>query len=182
MPTPQEKNTPMKTSFKDLADLKKHLKFLAQDEIGEALKMYQSILAEESRKINDIIGQLGRYNRTNKDFNGGILKMEDRNREFARIRYALTQMIDDLEQADIGIVYEAVQKMEYNNSKGEAILLDLAQLKQKGLHQQATLVIEKINRIQEAAIIETDPSIQFKYEQQIAKAEQQLRAIKEQLG
>ena len=43
-------------------------------------------------------------------------------------------------------------------------------------------LVEKINKIREAYIIETDPSIKFKYEKQIAEAEQQLQEIKGQLG
>jgi len=179
-PTPSITTT-VKTSFKDLSDLKRHLKSLAEDDLGQALKVYQSSLTDDSRKINDIIGQLGRYNRSDKDFNNGLSTMEQRNREFARIRYALTQMIDDLEQEDIGIEYESTPKMVDNDIPEEKSLSDLEQLERKGLHQRATLLVEKINRIQETLDLEDDPTRRFKYEKQLAQAEQQLKEIKKQL-
>ena len=179
-PTPPE-TTAVKKSFKDLNDLKIYLKILVEEDIGQALKVYKSSLASDSRKINDIIGQLGRYNRSTKDFNSGLSIMEQRNIAYARIRYALTQMIDDLKQEDIGIAYETGKQMEYENTKGETIQLDLEQLEQKGLQQRATLLIEKIHRLQEALDLEDDPTRSFKYEKQLEQAEEQLRVIKEQI-
>jgi len=184
-PTPPITTT-VKTSFKDLSDLKIHLKSLAEDDLGQALKVYQSSLANDSRKVNDIIGQLGRYNRSNKDFNNSLTTMEQRNREFARIRYALMQMIDDLEQEDIGIEYEATKNVEDKNTKEETgivekVVSDKVQLNKRDL-QLINLLQDKIHSIKTALILETDASTKFKYKQQIEEAEQQLQEIKNQLG
>jgi len=52
---------------------------------------------------------------------------------------------------------------------------------QASLHQQAELLIAKLDRLKKALITETDPSSKFKYEHQINDSEQQLQEIKDKI-
>jgi len=82
-------------------DLKIHLKALIQEDLKLALYSYEKIVSNDSEAKNDITIQLGSFNRTNKDSINGLSTPDQRDRTFARIRYALTQMIDDLEEKDV---------------------------------------------------------------------------------
>jgi len=55
---------------------------------------------------------------------------------------------------------------------------DLEQLEQQGLKTQAVLTQEKLNRIRKTYATETDPSLQFKYEGQMADLEKVLAELK----
>ena len=93
-----EERSPSITTF---SDLQIHLKSLIQEDLKLALHSYEKVVSNDSDAKNDITIQLGRFNRANKDSINGLSTSEQRNRTFARIRYALTQMIDGLEEKDV---------------------------------------------------------------------------------
>ena len=55
---------------------------------------------------------------------------------------------------------------------------DLEKLAQQGLKTQAVLTQERLNRIRKTYARETDPSLQFKYEGQMADLEKVLTELK----
>lgn len=174
-------------------ELKSYLKEILKEDLATALRSYEKVMASDFK--NDITLQLGGYNRANKDYTNGLSTLEQRDRTFARIRYALTQMIDDLEEKEVvadflsmfdttksdTIKLDSTKKMEYKNSKGEEVLLDLEKLEKAGLKGQADLIIKKLNHIKKARIVETDASKQFQYDVEIEEMEKQLKEIKDQL-
>jgi hypothetical protein len=84
-----------------LAKLQQYLKTIASDDLEKALKTYQAYLRPDSSKINDLILQLGRFNRNKKNQLNYVISNEQANRTLAQIRYALLAYIDDLEAEDV---------------------------------------------------------------------------------
>lgn len=72
--------------------------------------------------------------------------------------------------------------LNYQSAKGNSFSIDLQRLEQAGLKSQAEIIIKKLNRLNEALLMETDISVQFKYEHLVEKLEKQLAALKEQLS
>ena len=181
-PARKEKIDPISPMPTNLEALKPYLKSVVATDLEQALQAFKSILSKEnSRGLNDITQQLGRYNRAKKAAQMNLSSAEQLNRTFAQVSYALTQMIDGLEEKNITLPDGKTPKIEYQNSKGEQVLLDLGKLEQSGLKEQATLLVKKLNHLKKARIIETDASQQFKYDLQIEEIEQQLEMVKTSL-
>lgn len=82
-------------------DLKVHLKNLIIEDLEFALHSYNKVIPHESfanATKNEIALQLGSFNSANNEYINGRSTQEQKNRTFARIRYALTQMIDKLDE------------------------------------------------------------------------------------
>ncbi len=171
------------TSFGDLIT---HLKDLLGTDLELTLMSFRQILPEKSSIINEITLQLGSYNSANRDFAKGLRTVEQRDRTYARIRYAMTHMIDELTEEKVRPNFAAIlntaEKLAYKDAKGADLSLDLKQLEKAGLTDQANLLIKKLNFIKKARITETDAGKQFQYDTEIEDMENQLKVIKEQLG
>ncbi|MDX1665881.1 MAG: caspase family protein [Saprospiraceae bacterium] len=69
----------------------------------------------------------------------------------------------------------------YTDTAGNEYQLRIAELERAGRKRLAELLIEKIQRIQEALILEDDPTRIMRYEKQIAEADKQLKDLKHNL-
>ena len=87
-------------------DLKVYLKNLIQVDLELALRSYEKVMSTGAK--NEITLQLGSFNGAKNEYLGGRSTSEERNRTFAHIRYALTQMIDDLEEKDVVSNYASI--------------------------------------------------------------------------
>lgn len=96
-PPPKEK-----THFSDMAELKMDLKMKIAEDIEVFFTHFDKVFnAQSNRVVNSLIIQKGAYNRAKKDENAGTVSSEFVNRTYARIRHALTNMVDDLNESDI---------------------------------------------------------------------------------
>ena len=146
------------------------------DEIKNALELFKKHLHPASEKEKDIILLTSRFNAVTRDINQGIVTRDQANRDFARIRYALTSYIEDLAESDVQFPDEKQNTFEASATS------KLSDLEQRGLIKQAELLQKRINRLRRALALETDPSRQFKYEEEIIDLEAELTMIKEKLS
>ena len=165
------------STISNLSELKHQLKDLVlADEIKNALELFKKHLHPASEKEKDIILLTSRFNAVTRDINRGIVTRDQANRDFARIRYALTSYIEDLAESDVQFPDEKQNTFEASATS------KLSDLEQRGLIKQAELLQKRINRLRRALALETDPSRQFKYEEEIIDLEAELTMIKEKLS
>ena len=173
---------PKKTTKKmptNLTELKKQLKDLvAAGESKKALDLFTNHLRPDASLENELIQLTARYNRNDKDVNRGLVSNDNAKMELARINYALTSYIDDLEEEEVQFQHLEVPEIEIVDDT----MPTLSALEQEGLNMQAQLLQKKINRIRKALILETDAAREFAYEEQVADLEAQLGEIKKKLS
>lgn len=175
-------NPPKKNAKKmptNLTELKKYLKDLvAEGESKKALDLFKQHLQKDASIENELIQLTARYNRNDKDVKRSLVSNDNAKMELARINYALTSYIDDLEEEDVQFPPIEVSATETVTRS----VSTLSALEQEGLDMQAQLLQKKINRIRKALILETDASREFAYEEQVADLEAQLGEIKKKLS
>ena len=99
-----------------LQQIKKHLKSLLTSDMGKAMKKFESILNLDASLFNDLILQQGSFNGLKREQNRGIISEPNANRRQNRIRYALIEMIDMMEEEDVNLTtIESILK-DKNNS------------------------------------------------------------------
>ena len=178
--TTTSNNKKMPAAPQNLAELKEQLNELVEeDELKAALQLFKKHLHPDSGKSNDLVLLTSRFNSTMKDIKRMIVTREQAKMDFARIKYSLTSYIEGLDEEDVQFFSEDT-KVEDTVSKSNASA-KLSLLEQEGLIEQAELLTKRINLIRRKLAIETDPSSQFKYEEEIKEFEKKLAAIKEKL-
>lgn len=176
-----ERSTKSEVVVDSLIQLKQHLKLLIAKDIEKAIETFNQYLDPASSLVNDLILQSAGYNSTKTSHNRDIITFDQANRTFNHIRFALLGYIDSLELEDVIFKTTSSEKIEYNNTKGKRILLNLSQLEQSGLKKRAELIIKKLEKLNTALVIEVDAARQFQYETQIEDLENQLTEIKKKI-
>ena len=178
-PTITKPKTPTKKMPNNLTALKKQLKDLVEEgELKEALELFKKHLRPGVSLENDLVLLSARNNSNNKNFQRGLVAPDDKKRELARINYALTSYIDDLEEEDVQFLSNTTTAIEETDNA----MNFLSALEKEGLEIQATLTQKKLNRISKALILENDPARQFAYEEQIEELKKQLAELKQKIG
>ena len=155
-----------------LEQTKNTLKQSLVKDMAEGIEAFLEVLSTHSRRYNELLLQVGRFNQIKSEIRTGIIEPEDARIVKAQIAHALHSQIDELEEKDL-----KVQPIR------DPTLLDgINELEREGLNAQLELLVKKRNRIQEALAIENDPSRQFQYETQIERLNKQIAELKNQIG
>lgn len=105
---PIESNRPKPISIITFDDLVAHLKKLLSRDLELTLTTFEKIVNKEEELFNTTIIQLGRYNGAKGDFADGVSTIENRNLIYARIRKAMTDIIDELTEDQVVPNYAAL--------------------------------------------------------------------------
>ena len=145
--------------------LKNHLKEqIAKNQFSEVFVQLKQQLGPTGADLNTVINLQGQFHSMEREQMQGLVSKEEASLTINRIRNALLSIIDELPEQPLPVEQD-----------------DLAELEASGWNTEAQLIVKKINRIREALVLEDDPARQFKYEQQVEKLENQLRALKDRL-
>lgn len=149
--------------------LKQDLKNLAIRQLKEAIEKLISTINSSSPIHNDALNLLSQYNQMKRSEITRTVSDEQLNLRFNQIMDGFLNLVNQLEASDL-----AQNEVSATNS----LVTDLEALEQKGLRRQAELLIRKLNKLNEALLLSTDASEQFKYEEQIKDLENQLKKLK----
>jgi hypothetical protein len=101
-PTDKEPVIPQKpASFATLDDLIVHFKLLIAEDLDEFFKEFNEKVDSKSRLFDNSILQRGSYNSTKRKQNEGVIRDDDAERSFARVRKAMTEYIDSMKAEDL---------------------------------------------------------------------------------
>ncbi len=166
--------------LRTLADVQSRLKgLLRNDDFKGAFDLLDQIIDDRSRRENDIIMQQSQFNGINKQLRNGLIDPSFANISLNRIRYALTSIIDELEEGDLKA--GALQPEALPDSPGKTSGY-LDELERQGLLEQAETLQRKINLFRKELATAYDAGQKFALEEQIAETERQIRKIRERLG
>lgn len=76
---------------------------------------------------------------------------------------------------------EGAPTLVLTDKHGNETLMRLDELEQKGYRRQAELLVRKLHKIQEALILEDDPTRQMRFELQVEQTEKQLERVRQML-
>ena len=158
-------------------DFKQHLKQQAAKDLKSALEELLNGVKESAAIHKDGLHLLGQYNRLQREKIIRIISADQAGLRFRQILDGFLQLADDITDADV-IEQPKSTVTYYIDQKTNPIPLNLEALEQEGLRRQAELIIRKLNKLKEALLLATDASVQFKYEQEIAELEKQLREMR----
>lgn len=191
--------------IRTLQDLKTKLRGkLASDEFEKAFDLFNKFLDDSSSKSNLIISLQGQYNGMKRQQGQGTVSDSFAMQTFNRIRIALTELTDDLEDEDINAdAYESNGRKEASvddlkhriedlqkevdksldavKSPG-AFASQLTDLERQGLQSQLNILQKKLNFFLERQAVISDPSQKFTLEMQIEETQQQINEAKAKLG
>ncbi|MEM1124924.1 MAG: caspase family protein, partial [Bacteroidota bacterium] len=169
---------PQKKAPTNLAELKKQLEdFIIADELETALDLLKEHLLENAPLRDDLILLTSRFNSTNKDINRGLVSRENAKMDFARIKYALKDYVNEVDSSDV----QFVASPAVSGTSSTTTTTSLADLEREGLLDEATYLQKRINRIKKTLTMETDPSREVAYEEQVKELEEKLAKVKQKL-
>ncbi len=190
----------------DLSDLKTKLRgHLASDEFEQAFELFNKFLRDSSGNANLIISLQGQYNGMKRQQRAGTVDNAFAMRTFNRIRIALTELTNDLEDGDINPdAYEQDGRQEASVEDLKHRIEDLQKevdksldavktpernfasrltdLERQGIESQLNILQKKLNFFLERQAVISDPSQKFSLEMQIEETQQQINEAKAKLG
>ncbi|TNE56561.1 MAG: hypothetical protein EP344_12235 [Bacteroidetes bacterium] len=98
------------SSTNAIEGIKKELQAQLVEDIAAALKAFQELLSEQSEKHTIVVSLLARLNSANKEKLLGTLSNDELQLEYNKIRAAMLELIEDLEEADLGMAQPAGTK------------------------------------------------------------------------
>jgi|GEM_PF-5231935 len=169
--------------MKSLIEIKTELQSILVENIEGVFETAAQYLASDSRKRNELILLQARYNSLKKDKMRGVISNENVKLNLNRITSSLLEFISGLSEGDLKKVDPdpVLRKLSYTDRQGNQFLLHLNELEASGLKSQAEFLVKKLNKLQEALILESDPTRQLRYETQIEAAEQEWKKIMDRL-
>lgn len=90
-----------------LAEIKKYLNSLVIQDLGKALKKFESILSSDSNYSSAILLQQANYNRLKKEITQETLSSSNVNLRTNKLTAGLLGMIDDLDEEDVDMIAAA---------------------------------------------------------------------------
>lgn len=93
------------------------------------------------------------------------------------LKYHFLKQLEMLSDKGLIRMREEVVKSHEDRMEDE-----IEKLERQGVKRQLELFIRRLNRIREALAVETDPSLQFKYEVRIEDMEKQILSLKKNIG
>ncbi|MEM6317814.1 MAG: caspase family protein [Bacteroidota bacterium] len=177
--TTKPSTIPPKEAPTNLVELKKQLKdLIEEDELKPAFSLLKEYLVENSSLTDDLILLASRFNSTSKDRRLGLVSRNDARREFAQIKYALKDYVNDMDNSDVHFTAPIPPKVI---SLGDSIG-SLDDLEREGLLDEAKYLQKRINRLKKALTMETDANRIFAYEEQVEELTEKLAEVKRKLG
>lgn len=162
----------------DLAALKRQLKkYFQQSEFKRAFDLLNEYIADNSYRETDIIMQQSRYNGMHRQKMQGMVDASFAEMTFNQVRYAMLDLVDNLEESDI-----KAGLFSNGPAAGGNPPANLDELARQGLEQQATTLQRKLNFLQNEAAKAYDASQKFTLNEQIKETEHQLEEVRKKLG
>lgn len=190
----------------NLSDLKTKLRgHLASDEFKKTFELFDKFLRDSSSSANLIISLQGQYNGMIRQQRAGTVNDSFAMQTFNRIRIALTELTNDLEEEDINAdAYErdgrqeaSVEDLKHRiedlqkevdksldavNAPQQDFASRLTDLERQGIQSQLNILQKKLNFFLERQAVISDPSQRFTLEMQIEETQQQINEAKAKLG
>lgn len=157
--------------------IQKQLKTKAVKDLKGAIEELLLQVNNTSSIHRDALNLLGQYHHLQRAQITQTTSSEQAGLRFRQLLDGFLQLVDLLSEEDLAQSPKSTTTY-YLDQKDNPIPLDLEALEQEGLRQQAELIIRKLNKLKEALLLATDASVQFKYEHEITKLEEQLRGLK----
>lgn len=147
--------------------------YLAKDKLEDALNFMASVLREEATIQGTIALQQGRLSRLRQEVIKGTTEKDSVGVNRNTINLAINNMLEDIETEDLLLV---------NSSDNVPGISNLSAEERKGIERAITLKVRIINALREKLALEDDPIRQIRYEEDLQKAEADLRNLKEKLA
>lgn len=96
----------MKTSSNSFIEFQKELKNLLAKDMSKFFVVIDRFLKNDSEFTNTYVQQKGRYNATLSNYQLNEIKVEERTREFDKIRASLIQYLNEIEESDFDVKYK----------------------------------------------------------------------------
>lgn len=162
-----------------LSEQKNEFKQLIVQNMDYAFNELEEFFRQAPALYNTLLLQKASYEDFKNSRRMGVLSEEHEMLLTNRIRKNLIDLVDNVNENIFISASKNNKKQNVDYSKLAEITInaDLKQLEAQGLKRQAELLIKKLNRLQEALILEDDPNRQFKYEHQIKQIEKQLKNL-----
>ncbi len=192
-------------AIRNLTDVKTRLRGkLASDEFEKAFELFNKFIHHKSSKSNLIISLQGQYNGMKRQQGQGTVSDSFATQTFNRIRIALTELTNELEEEDINAdAYESngreepsvgdlkhrIEDLQKEVDKSldaikspQEFASQLTDLERQGLESQLNILQKKLNFFLERQAVTSDPSQKFTLEMQIEETQQQINEAKGKLG
>lgn len=145
---------------------------LAMNRIEEALEKLRELL-QNSRHYEDVLLQSGRFYQIKKEYEGGRLDIGPFSVGSAQVRAALLSLIADAKKE----LAKAAPPAPPRDSTDA-----ITELERQGYEKQLLLATQKLQRMETAWLLETDPARQFAYENEIDKLKNIISDLKTNLN
>jgi len=169
-------------SLSRLQNYQIHLRKTLGLDLENCLSLLEQHIHPVSRKHNELILQLSRFNAARREKRQGLLSNDQSTLVFNQIRAAVMSFIDDLEEGDIN--WDAIQEKDFvsthvNNYAASSTMSDT---EREGLTRQRKLIEEKLYFLQEQLLLAVAADAKFAISKQIEELDQQLERIKAKLA
>jgi hypothetical protein len=181
-PTELPDPTNNKRTTMTLSDFKKGIRdYLAEDDAKAALKFTAKVLREDSSAQDTALLLLSRVNRLERQVDEGIISHSNAGIERNKIISAIRNVTNDIETADLrtDVVLADLQAEERSPSP---IQRGMSPEETKGLERTIALKVKIINALRDKLALEDDPIRLIRYEEDLQKAEEDLKDLKAKLG
>ncbi|MBK7870321.1 MAG: hypothetical protein IPJ74_06340 [Saprospiraceae bacterium] len=167
-----------------LSELKKTLKKALANDLGEAFELFYNTIDDNSSVTNLLINLQGQYNGMKKQENMGLSEPDFANRTYNRIRVALQDTVDKLEEDDLkpDALKASGTPVVVNNGNDQQVKVTISELERKGLESQLNILLKKLNFFLQQQAVINDPSQRFTLDMQIEETQQKVDEIKAKLG
>jgi hypothetical protein len=157
-----------------LSELKKTVRsYLAKDRSEDALHFMASALREEATIQRTITLQQGRLSRLRQDVIKGTIEKDNAGVDRTTINLAIDNMLEDIEAEDLLLA---------NSFDNVPVISNISAEERKGIERAIALKVRIINALREKLAYEDDAIRTIKYEEQLQKAEADLKDLKEKLA
>lgn len=162
---PVEEPVVSNRTYASLKELRKTFKNKARKDLKRLFRELEQVLGDDSRRRDDLIILESRYHNIEQQQMLGTVSFDQISLVTNQIRQGILNMIDNIEQEDLksGIV---------------TVASEIEALEREGMSNMEKLIVRKINFIQEKLLIETDASVQFKYQIEIDQLKEQLQKLR----
>ncbi len=162
-----------------LKDIQSNLqKAILENEFDKFFDYIKSVLSPQSPIISESNLIQSRLNDLRQRENDGVIGFQDASIIYNQLRKSLQQLISKITLRDlIGASPDDPLPLTKENAPS-----NLTSEEKAGIQSQLEILIQKLNFIRKHRATENDPSIIFKYENQIKELEQEIQLLKLKLG
>ena len=99
--TPESQPSKPQTTPANMEEWREQIKLLVAEDLGQAMVALNAAFNRATSKYNDLILLRARHNSAKMDSQRGVVTLGQQNMMFNQIRYALIEMVDDMEEDDL---------------------------------------------------------------------------------